>query len=214
MENSFNRGASLTLLSHVSLHEGMARLSRGAHFKEASLDMALSILTESAAQMSGIQRVSIWALTNDHSELRCLELYELASGRHSSGGLLRADRYPCYFEALHREGCIAADDASLDPASSELAVDYLQRHAITALIHAPIHIRGELQGALCLEQVLVRQPWHAIHRLFALSLANLVTLALVEYEANEAKRAAQLAAERLRAVSESADFAFAGSAPF
>ena len=210
MENSFNQGASLTLLSPISLHEGVASLSRGAYFKEASLDMALSILTESAARMSGIQRVSIWALTDDHSELRCLELYELASGRHSSGGLLRASLYPGYFEALRHEGCIAADDASLEAITSELAADYLQRHAITALIHAPIHIRGELQGVLCLEQVRVRQPWHAIHRLFALSIANLVTLALVEYEANEAKRAAQHANDRLR----SAFGWFPGFGPF
>ena len=65
---------------------------------------------------------------------------------------------------------------------------------------APIHIRGELQGVLCLEQVGSRQPWTSAHGLFAQAVANLVTLALVEYEAEEAKLQALAASERLKAV--------------
>src|SRR5574343_942903 len=111
MEKLFNPGAGATLMSPAELQEGIASLSRGAYFREAPLGMMLSILTESAAQMSGVQRVSIWALTGDHQELRCLELYERTSGRHSKGGSLAADRYPRYFQALHTGTCIAADDA-------------------------------------------------------------------------------------------------------
>lgn len=200
MENALSPGGSLSLMSPIELQEGVASLSRGAYFKEASLDMTLSILTESAAQMSGIQRVGIWALTDDHEELRCLELYELASSRHSSGGVLKAAQCPRYFQALHRDSCIAADDAYLHSATTELAADYLPRHKITAMLDTPIHIRGELQGVLCLEQVLSRQPWTTAHRLFAHAVANLVTLALVEYEADEARREAQHANERMKAV--------------
>ena len=73
MENMVNPGFSRTLMSPLDLQEGIASLSRGAYFKEASLDMMLSILTESAAQMSGVERVSIWALTNQQQELLCLD---------------------------------------------------------------------------------------------------------------------------------------------
>lgn len=200
MENLLNPGASLALLSPIELQEGVASLSRGAYFKEASLDMTLCILTESAAQMSGVERVSIWALTDDHQELRCLELYERTPERHSSGGVLRASQYPNYFRALRQESCIAADDPYLHPTTLEFAVDYLPRYKITAVLDTPIHIRGELQGVLCLEQVGSRQPWTTAHRLFATAVANLVTLALVEYEADEARRQAQQANERLKTV--------------
>ena len=53
---------------------------------------------------------------------------------------------------------------------------------------------------LCLEQVGSRQAWTTSHRLFAHAVANLVTLALVEYEAAEARRQASQANERLKAV--------------
>jgi len=200
METVLNPAAGVRLMSPIELHEGVASLSRGAYFKEASLDMTLSILTESAARMSGVERVSIWALTDDQGELRCLELYELTSGQHSRGGGIGAKRYPAYFRALHSEKCIAADDAYQHPSTLEFAADYLPQHKITAMLATPIHIRGELQGVFCLEQVGSRQPWTTSHRLFAHAVANLVTLALVEYEAEEARRLALKANERLKAV--------------
>ncbi len=200
MENMVNPGFSRTLMSPLDLQEGIASLSRGAYFKEASLDMMLSILTESAAQMSGVERVSIWALTNQQQELLCLDLFELSPRRHSKDQRIHASQYPFYFRALRAGSCISADDAYMHPLTAEFAADYLPRHGVTAMLDTPIHIRGELQGVLCLEQVGSRQPWTSAHGLFAQAVANLVTLALVEYEAEEAKLQALAASERLKAV--------------
>lgn len=203
MDRMLNPGLNLNLMSPIDLQEGVARLSRGAYFKEAPLEMTLSILTESAAQISGIERVSIWALTDSQRELRCLDLYELSTRRHSSGVRLHASQYPAYFQALHEEGCIVADDASLHPATSEFAGNYLESHQITAMLDTPIHIRGDLEGVFCIEQVGTHMPWTTTHRLFAHAVANLVTLALVEYEADEARHQARSANDRLRAVFDS-----------
>lgn len=197
-----NPGLGFGLMSPAELQDGVARLSRGAYFKEAPLEMTLSILTESAAQMSGVERVSIWALTDNQRELRCLDLYELTMRRHSSGLRLCASHYPAYFDALREGGCIVADDATLHPSTSGFAATYLADHKITALLDTPIHIRGDLEGVLCIEQVGTRLAWTPTHRLFAHAVANLVTLALVEYEADEARRQARSANERLRAVFE------------
>lgn len=195
-----NPGGSISLMTPIDLQEGVASLSRGAYFKEASLSMTLSILTESAAQMSGAERVSIWALTAARQELRCLELFERSSARHSNGSVLHASQYPAYFQALGSEGSIAADDPSQLPSMAELADGYLAQHKVSARLDTPIHIRGELQGVLSLEQVGSSVPWTTAHQLFAHAVANLVTLALVEYEAEEARREAQTATERLKAV--------------
>lgn len=202
MENMLNPSQPIMLMSPLDLQKGVASLSRGAFFKEATLDMTLSILTESAARMSGIARVSIWALTDARQELRCLELFEMGSGKHSHGEFFRAINYPGYFRALGSDEGIAADDPYLHPSTAELAADYLPRHQVTARLDTPIHIRGELQGVLSLEQVGSRSPWTTSHRLFAQAVANLVTLALVECEVEEARRQAQTANERMKAVFE------------
>lgn len=195
-----NFGEPVAMASPVDMQEGLARLSRGAYFREASLELTLSLLTESAAQMTGVERVSIWALGDRGREIRCLDLYERGSGRHSSGVRLSAERYPAYFRALEAGSAIVADDAFVHPGTSEFAGDYLARYNIFSMLDTPIHSRGELQGVLCFEQVGRRQLWTANHRLLANAVANLVTLALVEYEATEARRQAQTANERLRTV--------------
>lgn len=200
MENMVNPGIGRSLMSPQELQEGIASLSRGAYFKEAPLDMRLSILTESAARMSGVERVSIWALSNAQQELVCLDLFALSTQRHSSGQNLQASQYPSYFQSLRAGSSIAADNAYSHPLTAEFAFEYLPRHDVTAKLDTPIHIRGELQGVLCLEQVGTWQPWTSAHGLFAHAVANLVTLALVEYEAEEAKLQARAAGERLRAV--------------
>lgn len=199
-------------MSSAELQEGIACLSRGAYFKEASLDMMLSILTESAARMTGVERVSIWALNTEQRELLCLDVFELSAQRHGKGESIPYTQYPGYLDALRAGSSIAADDAYVHEVTSAFAGDYLPRHGVTAVLDTPIHSRGELQGVLCLEQVGQPQPWTSEHALFAQAVANLVTLALVEYEAEEAKRQAQLASDRLRAVFDSSrdTFPFTG----
>ena len=80
----------------------------------------------------------------------------------------------------------------------EFATCYLARHRISAVLDTPIHIRGKFQGVLSLEQVGTREPWSPAHRLFAHAVANLVTLALVEHEAEQARNQAKSATQRLR----------------
>jgi GAF domain-containing protein len=193
------------LASPADLQDGVARLSRGGFFREASLEMVLGILTESAARMSGIERVSIWALTADQHELCCLELFELSAARHNGGERVMASRYPAYFQALRCESCIVADDARQHAATAEFTGGYLARHEITAVLDTPIHIRGEFQGVLSLEQVGTREPWNPAHRLFAHAVANLVTLAFVEHEAEQARSQAKSAMQRLRTLFNGAD---------
>lgn len=200
MEHLFKPGLPGPLMSPCELREGIASLSRGLFFKEASLEMTLSILTEAAAQMSGVERVGIWALTDDQRELSCLELYERSRQCHTRGEVLSASRYPTYFRALREGRGIAADDPARHPLTFEFAADYLARHRVAAMLSTPIHIRGELQGAFCLEQVGTSEAWSAAHHLFAQAVANLVTLALVEFEAGQARAQALAANERLQAI--------------
>lgn len=199
---------ALHVFSPQLLQDGLAQLSQGEFFRGGSLDAVLSHLAEQAARLAGVERAGIWAFNASHAELRCLELYTLSKQRHSAGEMIVTEHYPAYFDALRRDGSVVADDVYGHPAMLGFSDSYLLRHGITATLDTAIYVRGELQGVLCLEQVGMRQPWSALHRLFAQAVANLVTLALVEFEAGEAKRSAESASERLRAVFESSRDAF------
>ncbi|HRE17795.1 MAG TPA: GAF domain-containing protein [Rhodocyclaceae bacterium] len=199
---------SLHVYSPLRLQEGLARLSQGEVFRGGSLDAVLSHLAEQAASLSGVERAGIWAFNAEHTELRCLELYTLSRHRHSAGEMMQTAHHGAYFDAMRRDGSVVADDVYTHPATGSFADVYLLRHGITAMLDTAIYVRGELQGILCLEQVGMRQPWSALHRVFAQAVANLMTLALVEFEAGEAKRNAAAVSERLHTVFESSRDAF------
>src|SRR5678815_956537 len=57
-------------------------------------------ITEEDAKALGVARVSIWRYSVDRSSIRCVDLYELQTARHSSGSELAASAYPAYFAAL------------------------------------------------------------------------------------------------------------------
>lgn len=195
---------ALKPVSPMDMQEGFARLSRRQSFQGISLDTILSELAESVATLTGIERASVWAFNDRRDELRCWERYELSSRRHGGGEVLTREHFPAYFEALAREEAIVADNAYSHPETQEFVADYLPRHRVTAMLDTPIHIRGELQGVLRLEQVGLRQPWTTVHRLLAHAIANLVTLALVEHEAADSRRHTQQLSDRLLAVFDAA----------
>lgn len=199
-EANYHSIAGNGLMSPDDLSHGLASLSRGAYFGEASLDMMLSILAESAATICGVERASIWALTAGQRELRCLELFERTAGLRGGGNSIDAIGHPVFFQALREGRCLAVDDAYAHPMLAEFVSYYLPRHRITALLATPVFIRGDWQGLLLLEQVGTRQAWAGAHQIFAQAVANLVALALVEYEAGEARSEAQRAKEQVRAV--------------
>jgi len=190
---------SLPLASSLDLQGAFAHLSRrGVAGK--SLDETLRQLTESAARMLNIERVSLWGLSAKRSMLQCIDLYELSIDRHSGGAALLAANHPVFFRALEQGDPIVADDALKHPSTREFADDYLLMNGISALIDSPIHINGELQGVLCIERVGTHSAWSSVQRLFAHAVANLVTLAIVQDQATLVREELRDTNARLRAL--------------
>ncbi|MFO0928422.1 MAG: response regulator [Gemmataceae bacterium] len=102
---------------------------------------------------------------------------------------------------------IAADDASTDPRTAELAAAYLLPEGITSMLDAPLRLAGEVVGVLCHEQVGPPRTWQQMEQTFVLSVASLITLAL---EARERR----LAEERLRQAKEAAEAATRAKSQF
>ena len=166
------------------------------------LDETLRSLTEATARMLIVERVSLWALAQDRLSLHCLDLFELSPARHTSGAVLTAAQYPGYFAGLQREEIIVADDAASHPLTCEFSKDYLTIHSITAMLDTPVHVRSELQGVLCIEQVGLHTGWSSVQRMFAAAAASLVALALVQHESTVAQDELKEANVKLRALFE------------
>ncbi|MCG3125771.1 MAG: Sensor histidine kinase RcsC [Phycisphaerae bacterium] len=142
----------------------------------------LAAITEASAESLGADRVSVWRYDAGRAAIHCLDLYEVADDRHSSGAELKAADYPAYFEALATLDVIDAGDATIDPRTREFSESYLKPLGIRAMLDAPIHLAGRIEGVVCHEYLGMPRQWSADEQTFAIAIANLVSLALEEEE--------------------------------
>ncbi len=135
------------------------------------LTKAAKALTEITSQALEVERTSMWLLSDDGSELECLDLYELSKKDHSSGMVLQADNYPSYFEAINKESRVYADHTYEDPRTSEFAATYLDPHNIKSMLDAGIFVEGKLVGVFSFEHVGETRRWHVDDESFASTVA-------------------------------------------
>jgi GAF domain-containing protein len=156
----------------------LMRLARSAHIASGALDEALREITETASEVLGLSRSSIWTYNADETSILCLELFIREQRTHESGVELPGASYPAYFRALREERTIAAHDAHTDPRTSEFSAGYLKPLGIGAMLDAPIRIGGRMIGVICNEHIGGAREWTNDEEQFAASLADFIALAI------------------------------------
>ena len=167
-------------------------------------------ILESCGHTIKARRSSMWQFSDDRSAIHCVDLYDSETRQHTSGSIVRRADFPAYFSAMEHARLIAADDAHHDPSTREFSGPYLAPNGIGAMLDIPLHQNGTVTGVMCLEHVGGSRHWTAEEQNFALSVANLLVLAITDAERREAN--ARLAESELRArhVIDTAHDAFVG----
>ncbi len=173
--------------------KALAALMHSEALSRGDVAGALQLVTEIASQVLRVERASVWRFREDRGALECVDLFQRTPRRHDEGGTLVASSNPRYFDALAEERSIAVADALADPRTTDFAEDYLRRHGISAMLDAPVFVRGNMVGVVCHEHVGEKRSWQPWEELVAGSIADFVALALEAAERNLAKQ--QLEAE-------------------
>lgn len=158
--------------------DAISELARIWKRYEGNPDGAIHAITETAARALHVARASVWLLSEDQTELTCVDLFEAGEGKHSGGTVLRAADYPAYFAGLLGEEVIAADDAHVDSRTAEFSMSYLGPLGIGALLDAPIRSGLRLVGVICHEHVGPARHWTVVDQKDAAFLASLASLTL------------------------------------
>lgn len=132
------------------------------------------ILTEEACSQLGVERVSVWALDKDWSKITCVDLYLTDGDQHLSDITIFAKDVPRYFEAVLAERVIAANDACLDPRTTEFTEAYLKPNRIISMLDAQIRSAGGPRGVICIETVDIQRDWSPDEIAYAVSVAELL----------------------------------------
>lgn len=133
---------------------------------------------EAAASALSVGRVSVWRLDDSRTRITCLDLFEAAGAKHSSGTELSARDYGPYFEALATERTIRAVDACNDPRTSCFAASYLKPLGIAAMLDVPIWVRGRMVGVICHEHLGEPRVWDTDEERFAYAMSSFLALAM------------------------------------
>ena len=147
-----------------------------------------------AADTLAVERVNIWAPTEDRKKLRCLVLYERSLSRFSSGMELEIAGYPSYLRHLDAHRTIAADDSRTDPRTRELFDDYINPIHITSMMDSSIRLEDGQLGVICHEHIGAPRHWSAEDQAFAASLGDLVAMTIMrarQADAEQQRRQAQ-----------------------
>jgi PAS domain S-box-containing protein len=170
----------------------------------------LRLILETCARTLNASRVSMWRFEGNGATIRCDDLYELTPGRHSSGDRLFAADVPAYFAAIGHDRVVAANDAHTDPRTKEFSASYLTPHGIGAMLDVPLRQEDRPIGVMCIEHVGGPRAWTFDEQNFALSLANLVVVALADADRRQAVQNLAESEARARLVLDSAHDAFIG----
>jgi PAS domain S-box-containing protein len=175
----------------------------------SDLDSFLRIATETAAKILKVERVSIWFLTQDLSELHCENLYQISKNAHENGMRLFAKDYPRYFQALSESRTVAAGDALTDSRTNEFSEAYLKPLGITSMMDVPIYHHGNIFGVICHEHVGIQRSWELEEQDFSASISHMVSIALEGSERKQAEQALKESEEKFSLAFRTSPYAIA-----
>ncbi|MBD2363725.1 PAS domain S-box protein [Anabaena minutissima FACHB-250] len=175
----------------------LSQLAKHQALYQGELPAVLREITEAGAKHIDVERASIWLYKVTGTEIECCDLFEQSQDQHSTGLTLSVAEHRAYFQLLHQNEAIAADDAHKDPRTQQLSETYLTPCNITSMLDTPIRLGGKTVGVLCLETVGIVHHWTLEEQNFARSLSNLVSLALEARERQRAEAAHRASEQKL-----------------
>lgn len=156
-------------------------------FADIDLKQSFEKLCEFLSEAIDVARTSVWVLSDDGSELRCVSLYKADDRSHSNGMVLNAVDFPDYFNTIKAEGRLSSEDAQDDSRTGKITENYLKPLGITSMLDAGIIMDGALIGVVCAEHIGVKRRWHPDEEAFLNVIAAYAAKRFAEFNRRKAE---------------------------
>jgi len=198
-EITFRKQAEQVLMERaervVNHQRTLLRLTKEA---KGDLQATMKMATQEAAKTLGVERVGIWFLHEQGSEMVCEQLHALqGTSQTATGQRIRAADHPAYFEAIENSRILAINNAREDVRSRGLAEHYYKPLGIVSVMDVPIRLHAKLLGVMCYEHVGPAREWSLEEQDFAASVADMIALQVESNERKKLERALAKANEHL-----------------
>jgi predicted signal transduction protein with EAL and GGDEF domain len=157
-------------------NHALVSLARRVWHDDCTLQGALGVICETAAETLEVDRVNVWCIGADAGTLECVHHYQRSTGVHdeSPGTVLHVS--PGYAALLDEVRVVDYAGAAHFDIDGELS-GYLREHGIGSMLDAPVRIAGELIGVVCHEHVGAVRAWSPEDHAFAGSIGDYVAMA-------------------------------------
>lgn len=173
--------AALSLLRLNATHKRYAQaLNELVQATEPSEDSQTEMFVKIANTLAKnlyVSSVGIWTYSKEKECIECVEFVNSASGLELKGHSIRKPDAPKYFDALLSNRVISVDDVMADSRTQELH-NYLEENSISSMLDAPITVRGEMWGVICIEHRGPKRVWDVHEQAFAASAADVAAISV------------------------------------
>ena len=122
--------------------------SRNPLFYEGEIVEGAKTLTKEVAEVTKIDRVSLWLFNEDNTELICQQLYNNCKDEWITDIVIKEKEHPLYFENLRKNPLIIIDDTDHDPSTVGFTNGYLKHLNIHSILVVPVIYAGETIGII------------------------------------------------------------------
>lgn len=178
--------------------EALTDFSQSRELQEGDLPRCFLKASQIAARILPCQRITIWLVNAERTELICRSLFENGA-TCACGDTLRAAKHPAFFSALKNQRLLVLPPAADSGHPNELAT-YFSSHEIHSAMILPLLRGSDLLGFLGFEQTSPASvAWSIEDKNFAVTLAENILLALEVRERLNAHQALQESQQKLAA---------------
>ena len=166
-----------------------------------NFNVALTEIVEAVCKTMILSRCSVWLLTDNHDALICAAMYSAYDGHITLRQQFNRFDHPDFFHSFEDQRIACVDMAHLDPATKELASNYLQPNSICSMLYAGVSSGSKIVGVFITEQQENQRQWSKSEESFCIAISTLIgniysTEQRIQFEKEliEAKEAAEKAA--------------------
>lgn len=136
----------------INLLEEMDSVSRIHILHREDIDELMTVIGHRVVLALKIERISAWLFNPEKDAIVSMGEYDLRGHKFSKNTTLLKKDYPNYFQAIHENKILLAENIYTNPATGEFTETYSKPNDIISLMDIPLRIAGELVGVLCFEK--------------------------------------------------------------
>ncbi|PJZ69995.1 histidine kinase [Leptospira perolatii] len=155
-------------------------------FASGNLKEGVKKISRITAETLECDRISVWLIDkNDPDRVTLIDGWDANNEVFSPADDIRMSDYPIYFTALQSERAVRVMDVFNEPRTVEFAETHCRPIGVRALLDAPIFMRGEIVGVLCVEHRGEPRSWKNFEEQFIVTVSEQATQLLLNAERRE-----------------------------